>query len=216
MNKIVKYRNKCKLNLYSISEVMAMPRDKVIGRRIIGIQENNFFAVGKINEHYDKYYVFFNYPDRKIASLDEILLSKDIDNLDLEKYPEYPEYKKTIETKQSQYEAIKILDVGIKYVVFLDEYKYVIDAEDQPFENGVINLLTYNEDIKYYSRGAVLAVHEECNINEFVGLHFYPKSLINDAHFIELQTYEFFDSVRYLNYYSNFKFFHKDKEIVLI
>lgn len=215
MNKQVLYKNKCGIDLIDIEEFLKMPTDEVRGRRVIAFQENDFVASGVIEDSIcgdESYRVMLNYTDHQLESLYYIFsLGSDYTKADPSLY-EYEEYKNSIENAQLEYNAIKVLDFGFKYIAFIDELKIVIDAEDEPFERNTLNLLTYDDSIDYYSRAPVLAVQKTCKETEIQSMQHYPQSIINNGHFIELQSYTFFDSVQYFNYHFNIDYYlHGEK-----
>lgn len=211
--KKVLYENKLRIDLMHVDDFLKMPKEEIDGKRILAIQENDFISIGKIIVENNNHVCFCNYNDDKFNSL-LYLLHCDMSNIDKSLY-DYPEFHKTIEENTNAYDAIKLLNYGFKYVVILDDLNIVIDAEDKPFPEKTLNLLSYDENIDYYSRGPVIAVQENCKETELQSMHFYPKSLVSRPHFIELQKYEFYDRAKYLNYYFNINFY-VDGELVKI
>lgn len=147
-----------------------------------------------------------------MESLKYLLNAEDLTKVDPDLYP-YDEFKETIKNKSSAYDSIKSLGYGFKYVAVLDEYNIVVDAEDEPFTEKTLNMLTFNKDIDYYSRGPVLVVQNNCKNHEIQTMQFYPECLACKTHFIELQAYDIIDEVQYINYYFNIDFYVDGKKL---
>lgn len=210
MTQKIVYNNKCRIDLMHVDEFLKEPT-KYEGKRVLAIQENDYITSGVVLNHANEV-VIFNYTDHKFGSLMHLLQSKSLNDVDPDLY-DYEEYKQTIEEKNSAYDSVKSLGYGFKYVAVLDEYNIVIDAEDKPFPEKTLNMLTFNKDIDYYSRGPVLVVQDNCKKHEIQTMQFYPKSRIVKLHFIELQAYSIIESVQYINYYFNIDFYVDGKKL---
>lgn len=210
MNKQVLYKNKCSIDLMTIEDFLNLSDEKVKGRRVIAIQENDFIASGVVILT-GELRVILNYNDQELESLNYILSLDDKSKADPNRY-EYETYKNTIQNNKLEYNAIKPLNYGFKYVAFLDELNIVIDSEDVPFERNTLNLLTFDESIDYYSRSPVLVVQDNSNKYDIQTMQHYPQSLAFQQHFVELSEYTIYDRVQYLNYHFNIDYYlHGEK-----
>lgn len=217
MNKKVLYKNKCRIDLLETKDFLEKykPHD-LYGKRILAVQSNKLIVSGICGLHPDFIY-FFNYNDHKFESYDHLCQLKDLDDADPNLY-DYKEYRDTIEKRESCYTAVKYLidGLGIDYAVVLDDLEILIDADDEPFAPNVLNLLTYDNTIDYYSRGNVICVQEDCKATELQTMSFYPSVSMKNNHFIEYQDFVFYDSMQYLNFYFNIDFYCKDEKLDLI
>lgn len=209
--KKINYENKCKIDLIRVEDFLNKPIEETAGKRIIAIQENDFVASGVIMHEKDLV-VFLNYTDHKLESLKYLLNLKDISEADINLY-DYDDYRSTINTKTNNYEAIKVLNYGFKYVILIDDLNIVIDADDEEFERNTLNLLTYDETIDYYSMGSALVVQDDCKNTEIQTMQHYPETTFCRSHFIELQAYDIIDRVKYLNYHFNIEYYLDGKKL---
>lgn len=206
--KKINYVNKCKIDLTLVEDFLKKPIEEILGKRVIAVQENDFVTSGILFKE-NEYFMIMNYTDDKIESLKHILKYGSDSEIGLY---EYDEYNKSIKNKKCEYDSLKVLNYGFKYVVLVDDLNIVIDAEDEEFERNTLNLLTFDESIDYYSMGSALVVQENCKTTEIQTMQHYPASRFSDNHFIELQAYDIIDRVQYMNYHFNIEYYiHGEK-----
>lgn len=208
MDKKINYDNKCTLVFHSVQTLFdqGLADTDVHGRHVIYILKNGYIGSGYVSALSKENLVVYSFDKDKFNSMCEILQSDDLSNLGIDKYPQYPEYRKTIEDHKLHYKMSTVLDYA-EWVLFTDGCVITKESPDiDSFKENVINLLEYHDEIDYYSRGNVIGLTEDGELNVYYHLPSI-KAFFSSGSFVE-------SKLTHINSLYNFNLISTSGEII--